>query len=210
MAATVTILKTKPQKLRREAAAHLRASLKEWEAQATGLPPGILDVVYRDLDKQTSSQGKWTFVMISPEQNDFIINYLADTCDRPIIAMRMWSHCFKHLCFDTGEICLRRDEIADHLKVDANYISSVMSDLEKCGAISRHYEKRNGAKGRGFVRYFMNPLVGTHLPGAARDKAQEKAPKLRLVKGGSKARVSCDGHERASGRSHGDAISGTR
>jgi hypothetical protein len=198
MAATLTTLQTRPQKLRRDVAEHLRASLKKWEAeaQAVGLPPGSLDVVYRNLDKQTSSHGKWTFVMLSPEQNDFVINYLADNCDRPIIAMRMWSHCFKHLCFDTGEIRLRRDEIADHLKVDANYISSVMSRLEDCGAISRRYEKVAGMKGRGFVRYFMNPLVGTHLAGAARDKAQAKAtalgldpmgPKLRLVKNGSVA-----------------------
>ena len=28
----------------------------------------------------------------------------------------------------------------------------------------------------------MNPMEGTHLAGAARDKAQAKAPKLRLVK----------------------------
>jgi hypothetical protein len=27
----------------------------------------------------------------------------------------------------------------------------------------------------------MNPLVGTHLPGAARDRAQAEAPPLRLV-----------------------------
>jgi hypothetical protein len=184
MVATVTILQTKPKKLRREAAAHLRASLKEWEAkaQAIGLPSGILDVVYRDLDKQTASQGKWTFVMLSPQQNTIVVKYLTEHSKRPVIAMNLWAICFEHLCFDTGEICLRRDEIADYLKVDANYVSSIMSDLEECGAISRRYEKVAGMKGRGFVRYFMNPLVGTHLAGAARDKAQEKAPKLRLVK----------------------------
>jgi hypothetical protein len=184
MAASVTILKTKPQKLRRDVAEHLRASLKKWEAeaQAIGLPPGSLDVVYRDLDKQTSSHGKWTFVMLSPQQNRIVVKYLTEHSKRPVIAMNLWAVCFEHLCFETGEIRLRRDEIADHLKVDTNYVSSIMSDLEECGAISRRYEKVAGMKGRGFVRYFMNPLVGTHLPGAARDEAQAKAPKLRLVK----------------------------
>ena len=194
MTASVTILQTKPKRLHREKAAALRASLKEWEAQAEGLPSGILDVVYRDLDKQTSSHGKWTFVMISPEQNDIVVNYLKNNSQQPLVAMTLWSLCFRYLYCDTGEIRLSRDEIAKHLKINAKHVSSIMSELEDCGAISRCYEKRDGAKGRGFVRYFMNPLVGTHLPGAARDKAQEKAPKLRLVKGGSKARVSCDGH----------------
>jgi hypothetical protein len=181
MAATLTTLQTKPQKLRREAAEYLRASLKEWEAQAKGLPSGILDVVYRDLDKQTASHGKWTFVMLSPEQNEIVVNYLAENSDRPMIAMRMWAHCFKYLHCDTGEILLSREGIADHLKINARHVSSIMSELEDCGAISRRYEKSEGSRGRGFVRYFMNPLVGTHLPGAARDEAQAKAPKLRLL-----------------------------
>ena len=39
------------------------------------------------------------------------------------------------------------------------------------------YSRREG---RG-VRYFVNPLLGTHLAGAARDKAQAEAPRLQLV-----------------------------
>jgi hypothetical protein len=42
------------------------------------------------------------------------------------------------------------------------------------GAVYRRKE------GRG-VRYYVNPLLGTHLAGAARDKAQAQAPALRLV-----------------------------
>ena len=34
-------------------------------------------------------------------------------------------------------------------------------------------------EGRG-VRYFVNPLLGTHLAGAVRDRAQAEAPPLRL------------------------------
>jgi hypothetical protein len=182
MAAIVTILQTKPKKLRREEAAHLRASLKEWEAQATGLPAGLMDVLYRELDKRTASHGRWTFVMISPQQNHIVVRYLIKNSKYPLIALDLWGLCFEHLHCDTGEILLSRDELADNLEQKSKVVSAVMSELEDCGAISRRYEKVAGVKGRGFVRYFMNPLVGTHLPGAARDEAQAKAPKLRLVK----------------------------
>jgi hypothetical protein len=159
-----------------------------------GLPAGLMEMLYRELDKRTTSHGKWTFVMISPQQNRIVVKYLIKNSKYPLIALDLWGLCFEHLHCDTGEILLSRDELADNLGQKSKVVSAVMSELEDCGAISRRYEKVAGVKGRGFVRYFMNPLVGTHLPGAARDKAQEKAPKLRLVKGGSKARVSCDSH----------------
>ena len=52
-----------------------------------------------------------------------------------------------------------------------------MGELATIGAISRRREKVAGMRGPGLVRYFMNPKVGTHLTGAARDKAQtDSAP----------------------------------
>ena len=56
-----------------------------------------------------------------------------------------------------------------------------MGELEACGAIIRRREKVAGMRGPGRARYFMNPRVGTHLTGVARDTAQEAAPQLRLV-----------------------------
>jgi CRP-like cAMP-binding protein len=181
MAATLIPIQTRPEKLRRDKAERLLFRLKELESEMD-LPVDLMCVLHREIDKHTASQGKWTFIMISPEQNEIVTNYLAENSDRPLVAIRLWLHCFRYLRCDTGEILLRRDEIADHLKIDAKNVSSIMSELEECGAISRKYQRIDGTKGRGFVRYFMNPLVGTHLAGAARDKAQEKAPKLRLVK----------------------------
>ena len=49
-----------------------------------------------------------------------------------------------------------------------------MSELVGIKAVIRRREGRT-------VRYFLNPLVGTHLSGKARTDAQEAAPQLRLV-----------------------------
>ena len=88
---------------------------------------------------------------------------------------------FEHLRRDTGEIALSRDELAAEIGETASNVSRLMTELEGIGAISRRYEKVPGMRGRGRAVYFMNPNVGTHLAGAARDKAQADAPALRLV-----------------------------
>jgi hypothetical protein len=87
-----------------------------------------------------------------------------------------------HLHVDTGEILLSLDEIADHLEQKPSTISAIMSEMEECGAIIRQYQKLPGMQDRDWIRYFLNPLIATYLDDEERDKAQEKAPKLRLVK----------------------------
>jgi hypothetical protein len=148
------------------------------------LPEGEISRVIAALQKHTVSKSGWTFVMISPEQNALVVQWLAANSKRPIVAMRMWAELFSHMRTDTGEIVLRRTEIADKLAVHEDQISEIMGELEAFGAISRKREKVAGLRGPGFVRYFMNPRVGTHLSGAARDKAQAEAPLLKIMEGG--------------------------
>jgi hypothetical protein len=53
-------------------------------------------------------------------------------------------------------------------------VSEIMGEMEAVGAVYRQRE------GRG-VRYFVHPSLGTHLGGAARDRAQASAPRLRVI-----------------------------
>ena len=139
------------------------------------------------IDRKTAARNGWTFVMLSPEQNEAVVSYLAQHSGRPLVAVRLWALCFKHLRNDTGEVMLRRDEIADKLGEEPCTISSLMGELEEIGAIIRRRERVGGMRGPGLVRYFMNSTVATHLTGAARDKAQAEAPPgplLRIIEGG--------------------------
>ena len=69
-----------------------------------------------------------------------------------------------------------RHDLARMVGCQPRDVSEIMGELEAVGAVYRRKE------GRG-VRYFVNPLLGTHLAGAVRDRAQAEAPplKLRLV-----------------------------
>lgn len=135
------------------------------------------------VDRRTASSNRWTFVMLSPSQNRAVVSLIRARSSRPMVAADIWALCFEHLRTDTGEIMLRREQIAEAVGVSAQVVSRIMSELVSFGAISRTLERLEGVKGPGIVRYFMNPNVATHLSGAARDDAQRSAPILELVGG---------------------------
>ena len=177
----VVELRTRPDRLRQDQSERLREALLPFEAE---MPDQVRDLIGQ-IDRRTASRNKWTFVMLSPEQNAVVVEYLTANSDRPLVAVRLWALCFRHLRTDTGEIMLTREEIAEKLKQPADEISRIMGELETCGAIIRRRERVRGLRGPGLVRYFMNRRVATHLEGKARDRAQEAAPPLLvLMEGG--------------------------
>jgi predicted transcriptional regulator len=118
----------------------------------------------------------WTFVMLSPAQNRAVVQWLLRFSTRPQKAVDLWAVFFEYLHFETGEIMLTRDAMAEAIGSDASTITKVTAELEWIGAISRRREPRNGP-----VRYFMNARVATHLPNKARERAQAEASPLKLV-----------------------------
>jgi len=131
-------------------------------------------VVQAHFDGGVAADRGWSFVMLSPSQNRLVVRYLAAHSRRKVVALELWALCFEHLLMDTGEIALSRSEFAKELGVDVGAVSRIMGELVTAGAISTRRD------GRG-VRYFMNPCVGTHLPGAARSVAQAAFGPLKLV-----------------------------
>jgi CRP-like cAMP-binding protein len=167
---SIVELDTRPARLRRDQADALKQALLPF---VDDLPEHVRPLLVA-IDRQTSTSNRWTFVMLSPDQNDLVVNYLASNSSRPVVAMRLWALCFRHLDLDTGEIRLTRGEIAASLSERVEHVSRIMGELSRFGAISRRHDK-------GRVAYFMNPRVGTHLAGKARDDAQASAPLLRLI-----------------------------
>ena len=184
MTATIRKLFPRAGQLRAEQAQQLRDALLPFEAEM----PDQVGHLIGQIDRKTAARNGWTFVMLSPDQNEAVVSYLAEHSSRPLVALRLWALCFKHLRNDTGEIMLRRVEIADKLREEPRHVSRIMGELEKIGAIIRRRERVGGMRGPGLVRYFMNSVVGTHLTGEARDKAQAEAPSgplLRVMEGGA-------------------------
>ena len=183
MTATVRRLLSKPERLHTEQAARLRGALLPFQHD---MPDQVRDLVAY-IDRQTAAKAGWTFIMISAEQHDAVVEWLEANSRRPMKAMRLWSLLFTAVDRDTGEVLLTRDQLAERLRMPPQDVSEVMGELEGINAIIRRRERVAGMRGPGRVRYFMNPVVGTHLAGGERDKAQAEAPPgplLRVMQGG--------------------------
>jgi CRP-like cAMP-binding protein len=177
MAATLHRLRPKRQRLRREQAAALRQMILDFE----GLPDHAACAIIGAIDRETVAENGWTFVMLSPDQNHAVVRWLLDHSGRPRAALDLWALLFRHLDRHTGMILLTRDELAEQAGTSPDHVSEIMAELESIGAISRRRERVPGMRGPGMVRFFMNPNVGTHLTGKARDEAQAAARRLKAV-----------------------------
>lgn len=173
MSAKITRFVSRQQRLTDEQAFRLRDGLAQLSLEM-GLPHEATSDILSTIDRRTAASEGWTFVMLSPRQNSLVVKWLGQNSQRPQVAMQLWALCFTALRNDTGEICLSRQELADELGIRANNVSSIMTELKSINAISARKVGRS-------YRYFMNPNVGTQLPGEARDKAQAEFGQLRLV-----------------------------
>src|SRR3954451_24682819 len=174
MPARIVRLRTRRDRIEVAESAELRRMI----AERPGLPERARGEIIAAIDRETASTNRWTFVMLSPTQNRAVVRWLLEHSSRPQKAIDLWSLLFEHLRFDTGEIMLTREEIAEQIGEAPGDVSRIMGELEQIGAISRRREKVAGMRGPGVVRYFMNPNVATHLGGKARDHAQAKTPPL--------------------------------
>lgn len=89
---------------------------------------------------------------------------------------------------DTGEILLRRDEIAERMKVRPAEVSQAMRVLQDAGIIITRRIKVDGMRGPGISLYFINPHAAWN--GAVATQENEAArqpppgPLLTLMQGG--------------------------
>lgn len=177
MAASLHRFRSKQDRFTDNQAGDLRQLLLDFSIEKR-LPQDAISRVLGSIDQRTASASGWTFVMLSPQQNEEVISYLSAHSKRPMVAVRLWGKLFTALRMDTGEICLSRSEIAEYLKIAPTHVSNIMTELENINAITRR------RVGRGVV-YFMNPNIATHRTGVDRDKSQEQTGQinLRIIEG---------------------------
>jgi len=68
----------------------------------------------------------WTFIMISPEQNLVVVNWLISKSKRPLNAVKLWALLFDNVHRETGQIMLTRQELANKLNVHAANVTHIM------------------------------------------------------------------------------------
>lgn len=203
MAGNVVRLVPHKERLKRDSAERLLAYL-------SGVPddelPGYLrDEVSRLLWRHAEppQQGKlWPggYSMLSRLQTAVVWKAIRalPARDRPQDVRHVFDLVLLNLRQDTGEVMLRRDELAAELcpravtdaakEKAADRVSRAMGVLERLGVIRRERAKVAGIRGRGVAHYFINPHVAWNGDLEVRKeaaKAQPKPPLLAVMEGGA-------------------------
>lgn len=179
MSAVIRRFVSPDRKLRRDEHAAARSALAAVQADMRPEARLCIDRAIVELDRQVASSEREVFVMVYPEFS-MVSEWLAENSARPLVALRLWALILGYVDRETGDIALSRDEIAEALKVPADDVSRVMSELVECCAVSRRRVRVAGMRGAGIARYALNPLVGTKLPSELRKQARASADVLKL------------------------------
>jgi DNA-binding transcriptional ArsR family regulator len=144
-------------------------------AKRLPLDPATFAAVEAAAAAHKGKSDQWVFVMLSADQNAAVVRWLRANSKRPLAALSLWAELFRVIRTDTGEVMLSRAELAERVGTTPGDLSKLMGELESINAIRRERD------GRG-VRYFLSPLVATHLPSAAlREQARTAAGPLKVV-----------------------------
>lgn len=183
MSAVIRRFRSRSNRLLADRAKVLRAALVSFrDGDGFSMPEPVQRAMVArwvaDLDRHTVSSEGRCFLMLYPEDNLLVVRELRRASSRPAVACELWALCLGRLAVETGEVLASRAELAAELGVSAAVVSRLMGELVKLGAVSRLQAPVEGLRGRGAVRYFVNPNVGTHLSGKARDDAQSAARRV--------------------------------
>ena len=110
--------------------------------------------------------------------------------DRPQDVRLVLDKALTSMRWDTGEVMLSRDALAEKAGIPVDRVSRAMSVLAREGVIERSTVREPNKRGRGSVKYFINSHVG--FRGSREAQAELRAlteppgPLLRLMEGGKR------------------------
>lgn len=182
----------RPDLLRQDQAASVKRELAEFHLSFQGssiaqrVMSQAMQAARHTVDACTASRILEPFLMLQPSQNQFVVEWLSFNSKRPKVALRLWAWLFRFVDSDpagNGEILVTREGLVECVLATSRSVDVVLKELVDLQALIRVREPEPGKQGRGCVRYFMNPRVGSHKPKGARDAAVSTAPVLGLVGG---------------------------
>lgn len=147
----------------------LHSARKQARPNTEGLWPGGFTMISRDQTKHV-----WDAIRALPPE------------DRPQQVRHAFDLALLSLRQDTGEIMMRRDELASEIGCSPQNVSQIMGVLERIGAIRRTRQKVPGVRGPGVAVYYINPHVGWNGSLGTRKEEADivSPPQLVVLQGG--------------------------
>jgi len=126
----------------------------------------------------------WKFNMISPEQCLAVWDAIRKMA-RPDLTRHVFDLVLTHVESNTGAVTLTREEIGARCETAPQHISRVMTQLEAHKIIFRRRLKVAGMRGRGPVRYYLNPHVAWNGKLEVRTEESKQMPlPFAVIEGG--------------------------
>jgi len=142
-----------------------------------GLPDSAVEDIMVTISRHESGGvlPAWKFNMIEPAQCLAVWNAIRKM-DRPDLTRHVFDLVLTHIEPNTGAVTLTREEIAAACETGPEHISRVMTQLEDHKVIYRRRLKVAGMRGRGPVRYYLNPHVAWNGKLEVRVEEAKQAP----------------------------------
>jgi len=198
--AQIVRLRTSRQKLERhtaaDAAEQLRLLPEDLLKQLPGVARLAISQAVHALHRHAQPddvRGQWPggFTMLSRDQTKYVWDQIRalPASDRPHQVRHAFDLALLNLRQDTGEIMLRRDELAAEIGCAPKHVSTIMGTLERIGAVRRERLRVEGIQGRGVAVYFINPHVAWNGVLAIRKIEADgvSPPLLTIMEGGKGA-----------------------
>lgn len=139
-----------------------------------------------------TTEGLWPggFTMISRDQTKLVWDAIRALPpeDRPQQVRHAFDLALLSLRQDTGEIMMRREELAQEIGCTPDNVSQLMGVLERMGAVRRTRQKVPGMRGPGVAVYYINPHVGWNGSLDARKvEADDTQPPMLVLMNGGKS-----------------------
>lgn len=128
------------------------------------------------------------FFMLTSSQNTRVVAELLRGSRYPKVAALVWALCIELVDpSGTGEVLFAsRETFTERVGCNPRAVAGVLAELVQMGALIPLREPEPGRQGRGRVRYFINPRVGTQgLSLGERTARARSAPLLRSIDGSS-------------------------
>jgi CRP-like cAMP-binding protein len=134
-----------------------------------GLPPELRAEMIALIARRTVSTTAWRFVMVHPQRDFEIVQWIARNARRTPTSHLLWSVIKGNLHSGTNQVLMSRAQMMQATGASSAHVSEALSEFARIDVLQRHKEGRE-------VRWFLNPRIATHQSGAARDDAQRIAP----------------------------------
>ena len=127
---------------------------------ALGLPESATEDMMVTISRHESGGvlPSWKFNMIEPRQCLAVWEAIW-AMPRPVETRKVFDLVLTHIEPNSGAVTLTREEIAERVGTRPQEISTIMGELESHKIIFRRRLKVAGMRGRGPVRYYLNPHV---------------------------------------------------